>query len=425
MRKLGLLKPLFLLAAAALLMGVFSNGAAIAAEKSCPEPPKGKSVYGPPDPLPPGNHGDLIWATEISTQTPGARAWKVLYRSTDIHNAPQSVSGLVVAPIEKKPDGDRPIVSYGHGTTGLARRCGISNVDNPAKDARFFFFPNSSDNVDSGIPGLTKMIAAGYVVVATDYNGLGGPGIHQYLVGPTAARNVLDIALAAQQIPEVDAGRKVVVTGWSQGGQAAVWASQIADYVSGSIDVMGVVAMAPVNAFEQLKIEQEIVASGKSLPVMTSSETVMAQYASTIVFPELKLSDVLTPFGIEFLEESIKNQCSKQMGYSLAYMQSWKGSATRTNPENQEAWMKRSEQLALGNVQAKTPLAVYQGQNDPTIFPEATKSYVKKACQSGVTISYITYPDTDHVRVVDRAQADFLKWIADRFEGKPAPSSCK
>jgi len=87
--------------------------------------------------------------------------------------------------------------------------------------------------------------------------------------------------------------------------------------------------------------------------------------------------------------------------------------------------MKRSEQLALGNVQAKTPLAVYQGQNDPTIFPEATESYVEKACQSGVTISYITYPDTDHVRVVDRAQADFLKWIADRFEGKPAPSSCK
>ncbi len=425
MRILFLLKPLFLSAAAALFMGVFSNGAALAGEKSWPEPPKGKSVYDAPDPQPSGRHGDLIWATEIKTEIPGARAWKVLYLSTDINNVVIPVSGVVIAPAAKALPIGRPVVTYGHGTTGLARNCGISNIENPAKDASFYVFPKSPDHIDAGIPGLTQMIAAGYVVAATDYNGLGAPGFHQYLIGPTAARNVLDAAVAAQQIPAAGAGKQAVALGWSQGGQAAVWAGQIADYVAGSIQLLGAAAIAPVNSLEQSKIEAQVVASGKKLPPMTTAETIMAQYAMTVTFPELQLSDVLTPFGVDFVKESAKCQCSKHMGDSLVYMQAWKGTATRTDPQNQDAWLKRIGQMALGNVPSQVPIAIYQGDDDPAVFPAATEAYVKKACASGTTISYNHYADTDHIRSVGRAQADFLNWIADRFAGKPAPSSCK
>ena len=425
MRILGWLKPVVLSTASAILISLFSNGIAAADEKSYPEPPKGKTVYDAPDPLPPGKHGDLIWATEIKTEIPGARAWRVLYRSTDIKDVAVPVSGLVIAPAGKRPGKGRPVVSYAHGTAGIARNCAPSMVDNPAKDASFYFFPDSCDQMDSGIPGLTLMLAAGYVVAATDYSGLGAPGFHQYLVGPTAARNVLDLVVVAQQIPQAGAGKLAVVFGWSEGGQAAVWAGQIADYVAGSAEILGAAALAPVNALEQIKIEAQVLASGKKLPPMTNVETIMAQYASTVVFPELKLSDVLTPFGIEFIKETSKCQCSKHMGQSLAYMEALKGPATRPDPQNQAAWMKRSEQMALGNVPAKVPIAVYQGDEDPTIFPAATEAYVKKACASGTTITYSHYADTDHLRIPGRAQADFLNWIADRFSGKPAPSSCK
>jgi len=298
-------------------------------------------------------------------------------------------------------------------------------VDNPAKDASFYFFPDSPDKMDSGIPGLRQMIAAGYVVAATDYSGLGAPGFHQYLVGPTAARNVLDAVVAAQQIPQARAGKQAVVFGWSEGGQAAVWAGQIADYVADSAKILGVAALAPVNALEQSKIENQMIAEGKKLPLQTTVETIMAQYASTVAFPELKLSDVLTPFGIDFIKESAKCQCSHHMGQSLAYMQNLKGNATRPDPQNQQAWLKRIEQMALGNVPAQVPIAVYQGDSDPTIFPAATEAYVKNACASGTTISYSHYADTDHLRIPGRAQTDLQNWIADRFSGKPAPSSCK
>jgi hypothetical protein len=418
-------RALLLMVVGVLFMGVFSVGIAFAGETSPPGVPEGKSVYDAPDPLPPGKHGDLIWATEIKTEIPSARAWKVLYRSTDIHDAAVPVSGLVIAPVGKPPANGRPVVSWAHGTTGIARNCAPSMVDNPAKDASFYFFPDNPDQMNSGIPGLTQMIAAGYVVAATDYNGLGAPGFHQYMIGPTAGRNVLDVAVAAQHIPQAGAGKRAVVMGWSQGGQAAVWAGQLADYVAGLTEVMGAAALAPVNALEQSKIEAQIVASGKKLPGITTSETIMAQYAMDVTFPELQLSDELTPFGIDFIKEASKCQCSHHMGASLGYMQAWKGTATRAEPQNQAAWLKRIEQMALGNVPAQVPIAVYQGDDDPEIFPAATEAYVKKACASGTTISYSHYADTDHLRIPGRAQADFLNWIADRFAGKPAPSSCE
>ena len=408
-----------------LLSGVVLDGPADAAGKSLRKVPKGRSFYDAPDPLPAGKHGDVIWAQEITTSVPGARAWKVLYRSTDIHNTAVPVSGMVIAPRGKAPAGGRPIVSYAHGTAGIAPRCAITQVDNPAKDATFYSFADSPDPIDAGVPGLTRMIAMGYVVVATDYQGLGTRGFHQYLVGPTAARNVLDAIIAARQIPQTGAGKQAVIFGWSQGGQAAIWAGQIADYIEPSTRVLGTAALAPVNALEQSAIEARILASGKKLTTMMGAETTMAQYAMTMTFPELKLSDVMTPLGLDYVREAAKHQCNKQMGQSLDYIQAWKGSTTRPDPQNQDAWLKRTEQVALGMVPVLVPVAVYQGDDDPIIFPEATDAYVKKACAKGATVSYTRYGGTDHLRVPGRAQDDLLEWIADRFAGKSAPSSCK
>ena len=71
-------------------------------------------------------------------------------------------------------------------------------------------------------------MSQGYVVVATDYEGLGTPGTHPYLVGESEAHGVLDIVKAAQQIRETGANDKTFVWGQSQGGQAALFAGEIA-----------------------------------------------------------------------------------------------------------------------------------------------------------------------------------------------------
>ena len=78
------------------------------------------------------------------------------------------------------------------------------------------------------IPYLDPLLDARMIVVATDYEGLGTPGIQPYLVGQSEAQGVLDAARAARSLVGRAASNTVVVIGYSQGGQAALFAGQIA-----------------------------------------------------------------------------------------------------------------------------------------------------------------------------------------------------
>ena len=62
------------------------------------------------------------------------------------------------------------------------------------------------------------------MVVGTDYEGLGTPGRHPYIAGPSEARGTLDIVRAARNLPDVHASDRYLVWGHSQGGHAAMFA---------------------------------------------------------------------------------------------------------------------------------------------------------------------------------------------------------
>ena len=66
-------------------------------------------------------------------------------------------------------------------------------------------------NVAEGIvPPLRRLLKAGYAVVRTDYEGLGTPGVHPYLVAASEGRSVLDAAAAARSVPDAEVGDRVV-----------------------------------------------------------------------------------------------------------------------------------------------------------------------------------------------------------------------
>ena len=81
------------------------------------------------------------------------------------------------------------MVSYAHGTTGVAARCAPTRI--PAG-------PLASATVNYVVPELNSWLRRGYAVVRTDYEGLGVPGGRfSYLIGHSEARGVLDIVRAA------------------------------------------------------------------------------------------------------------------------------------------------------------------------------------------------------------------------------------
>ncbi|GAA1993114.1 lipase [Amycolatopsis minnesotensis] len=136
----------------------------------------------------------------------GVNAYRLEYRTIDGRGRPTTASGLVAL-----PDGGPhvlPTVAYLHGTR-VGKRA-VASVD--------------AHNADR--PAAYTFAAAGYATVAPDYLGLGtGPGFHPYLDSATETSASVDMLRAARSFARRQAKAldpKVRVTGFSQGGQAAM-----------------------------------------------------------------------------------------------------------------------------------------------------------------------------------------------------------
>ena len=367
-----------------------------AAARGVPAGPKGDAFYQPPDPLPKAKPGTVIRARSIAAPT-GARAWRVLYHSRTVSGADIAVSGIVVAPAGKAPKGGRPVVTWAHGTTGLADACAPSR------------FPNYA----SMVPYVTDLLHAGYVVAATDYEGLGTPGLHPYLVGESEGRGVLDAARAAEHVDGAGAGRDVIIAGHSQGGHAALFAGELAASYAGDLHLLGVVAAAPA-------ADLEVILPAAGAIKTAGGFTVMAAEGFHAAYPDADPAIVLTKDAVAGAS-IVDRRCSGDVIRQYAG-----GAATvlRANPLTVAPWARLIHENSDGNQPAGAPVLIVQGAADPLVVRPLTDAFVKKACALGDKIDYRVYPGADHGSVINAAHTDVLEWIAKVVDGAAVPSTC-
>ena len=340
------------------------------------------------------------------------------------NGTPTAVSGFVVAPRGPAPSSGRPVLAWAHGTTGGATWCGPSTIASPAQNFVNYFSPQNSYEFDIGVPALTTFLREGYVVAATDYQGLGTPGVHQYLVGSTEARNVLDSILAARQIPRAHAGTRTVVLGWSQGGGSAIFSNQEAAY-GAPVKVLGSVDLAPA-AGVGVDLEKQVPPNPNATPAstaFTNSELINFYRGMNAAYPELHLSQVLTPVGLQLLAGD-GQMCSEKFGDVVIYNYVDDPAAYLKTSVPQD-WLNRINQNTAGNAPPAAPSLVIQGTKDTAINPNATAAYVQRACRFSQPVEYTVVPGGDHISIVTGSQSEYVSWIARRFAGAPAPSSCK
>lgn len=168
------------------------------------------SFYAVASPLAPGAPGEVIRTQRLLGAPDGSVAWRVVHHSRDQAGADIAVSAMVIAPDGPPPPGGRPVVAWGHPTTGMVARCAPSRGLDP------FLL----------LEGLDELVGAGFVVAAADYPGMGVAGPSSYLVGLAEAHSVLDAVRAAQTVPAAGANHRVLLWGHSQGGQAILFAGQ-------------------------------------------------------------------------------------------------------------------------------------------------------------------------------------------------------
>jgi pimeloyl-ACP methyl ester carboxylesterase len=149
--------------------------------------------------------------------------------------------------------------------------------------------PSLMPDLAGTIWGLAGMMAQGYVVVATDYPGLGVPGmIHPYLIGASEGRAVLDSVRAARDLPDAGASNRLAVWGHSQGGQASLYTGELAASYAPDLKLVGVAAAAPATYLVELFDADKTSSEGKELTAMTvlSWSRLESLPATTIVEPD-------------------------------------------------------------------------------------------------------------------------------------------
>ena len=388
-------------AAAALLVALALLAVSVTLHRDTPVP---DAFYAAPADLP-DQPGRLLRAEPFTRALPdGAQAWRILHTTTGEDGDQVAASAIVVAPADR-PAGDLPVVAWAHGTTGVARGCAPSVLEN---------------SFEAGAtPALDRVVANGWVMVATDYVGLGSEGEHAYLVGPPAGRAVLDAVRAARQLEDLSLGERTVVWGHSQGGHSALWTGILAPDYAPDAGVVGVAAMAPASNLPGLVANLDEVAGG-----VLFASYVMEGYADA--YDDVRYQDYVRPTARVLVRE-LAARCLAEKSVAVSVVESL---LLDRSPFSQAATSGRFGERLEENVPSariEAPLLLAQGEADQLVLPQAQAEYVAERCAAHGDVDYRTYPDRDHVPLVEDDSPlipDLLSWTQDRFDGEPPPPTC-
>jgi fermentation-respiration switch protein FrsA (DUF1100 family) len=343
--------------------------------------------------VPEPRHGDLLARDDVYAMPAGV-THRVRYRSTSVAGDPIEVTGLVALPHEIQ-DG-APVLTWAHGTTGIADVCAPS-LDPPGALAL-----------------LESFVERGWIVAATDYEGLGTEGRHPYINGTSEGRGVLDIVRAVTGLPGAVEPGPVVIWGHSQGGHAALFAGQLAADWTPELDVVGVVAGAPAT---ELPLIAKALRDGPF-------QGYLALGAGGLHAAEPERADlslVLSQEAIDLLhvvDEGCAGSVNEAFG-ALPYDR-----LAVADPGEVEPWRTILLENDPGHVATGVPILLYHGEADEQIPVVASQLLFDRLCGLGQVVERRTYPGESHSGVIGAAFDGIVSWIDERIAGAPAASGC-
>lgn len=333
-----------------------------------------------------------------------AKGWRILYSTRDTAGRPLASSGIVIAStVAAVPAGGRKIVSWAHPTTGTARGCAPSLRKAP----------------HATIPGINELVGRGFIVVATDYPGLGTPGPTGYLVGKGQAHAVLDAVRALKQLPDTGAGRDVALFGYSQGGHAALFAAQIGAAYAPEFVIRGVAAIAPPTDLRRLLLADIGSVEGRVLAAFTLQ--------SWAVKYGLSLREVAQEDSIAAIL-AINRNCVDSIEGQIAVLKAQKnlGKAfLRADPALVRGWAAAMRDNTITALTPAVPALIVQGESDDIVRPAVTRAAVAQSCAAGARVKYVSLPGRGHSTAVTFGAGTAVSWLADRLAGLVPPTSCR
>jgi pimeloyl-ACP methyl ester carboxylesterase len=361
------------------------------------------SFYDEPRSALAGQPGTIVRQERIEGAPLGAAAYRTLYRSTGLQGEPIIVSGVIIVPQGEPPPGGRPIVAWAHPTSGVTPRC--------APSLAIFLFQQ--------IQGLRSFVERGYIVVATDYPGLGTPQTHPYLVGDSEARAVIDIVRAVSAMPGVGGGKRFTVWGHSQGGQAALFTGMIAKTYAPELELLGVAAAAPATDLVALMKGDIGTTGGNNILAMALWSWHRVFDASLAEIVDSRATPTLDRLARVCIEGPFDLTARQKIGQALN-----QHFLKVDQPADIEPWHSLLQKNSASILPPEIPVFLAQGTTDQIINPNVTREYMKKLCSGGSKVKMVVLPNIGHGRAAQASTMAAVSWMTDRFVGVPAPDDC-
>lgn len=373
--------------------------------RTSPEAPRGEGMTLSGD-FRDGGPGSLLSATTLPAVDLRVRAVTTLaarftYRSTSGDGSETIASGSVFVPRDRPPADGWPILAFGHPTTGVQEDCA----------------PSLDPNLLGSATTIVGLVKAGYVVVMTDYEGLGVEGTHhRYLDSTAAGVDVIDSVRAVRKFVS-DTAEKWAALGVSQGGQAVWAANELTRGYGSAGDLVAVASLSPAAKIEGLA---DAAAAGTLTPDQKPAYQWMLVGLSGGPDP-LELDEYRR--GVVRDEWAVLSSCRGPLAAQRETVIPKIGEDD-LKPANVDATNRlrgRLANMSLPKAPTMAPMLVTYGGADQLIAPVWTDEALREGCALGDVIDVRFAPEKSHGDV-DLGGA--LGWLKERFDDVPPTNSC-
>lgn len=336
----------------------------------------------------------------VTRPATGTVGWRIEYASTSATGKPTTVSGAVLVNPALR-DTPRALVGFAPGGHGLADKCAPSGL--------------LRNGAEPDLASMDALLAAGNVVVVTDYEGLGMPGGHPFAVNVASARNVIDAVRAARALGQGGAGSDglpIGLYGYSQGGGAV---GSAVEQLPAYAPELGVGAAVVGGALA----DPGAVARGVDGAVWAG-----LGHAALLGFDsayDLGLYGDLNPYGRHLMAAS-KNSCIDLLGPVLWSRFEWL--FARGNPLRRDSWKQRLAENTLGQAKASVPVYQFHGTMDQILSYRDARRLRERWCKAGSSVRFAPSNLTEHFFTEPVMRAGAIRWLGDRLAGRPDRGNC-
>ncbi|MBI4954458.1 MAG: prolyl oligopeptidase family serine peptidase [Myxococcales bacterium] len=305
------------------------------------------------------------------------------------------------------PPGGWHVVANNHGTSGLDDPCAVAGT-----------LPGA------GLAGAFG--AHGLIGVATDYPGLGTPGVHPYLVSEVEGRAALDALRAARtaaRLGHIPLSGRYAMVGLSQGGHATLAAAAQHLAYAPELDLRAFAVSGPASAWE----EHWRAGAQQDGPFAAVHAMLFYAWADHYGY---RGPPLWSPHAAPLIDEAMRHSCVVPFGGRPA-LATLLGSkmADIFAPELLAAYRSGHWGLyapfagyfaanRLRPYRQSAPLLVYQGALDRIVPEWATRELVTELEAGGVELRYEVVPDGHHIDVAfselaapQRRSTQALAWL--------------